>query len=271
MDNYPWSLIQTSDAENGRCHNVLSEVFISVLGPVRVFIDGRPADLPPKSIQLLAALAARRGAYVSSDELATWLWDGETSPVLATKMAQGHVFRARKALTADSILSNGRYYAINLDRVHLDVVSLEYHFRQVLQEFEQLLFVNCLKSADEGLTLWRGCPYETVSEALIPAGETQRLFEVRSRLLEIRTQSLFGLNRFSETIEGLEMAVADNPLREQHWVHLMTALHETGRSADALAAFARARRALAEALGLAPGPLLQRVELQVLRGQPIRY
>lgn len=61
--------------------------------------------------------------------------------------------------------------------------------------------------------------------------------------------------------------VAANPLRETLRRHLMTALHRSGRPADALAVYADTRAVLADQLGLDPSPDLVRLHGQILRGE----
>lgn len=55
----------------------------------------------------------------------------------------------------------------------------------------------------------------------------------------------------------LERLVAQHPLRERMHAQLMRALYASGRQADALEAYRRARRILSDELGLEPGPELQ--------------
>ena len=54
--------------------------------------------------------------------------------------------------------------------------------------------------------------------------------------------------------------VAEHPLRERLWALLITALYRAGRQADALAAYRRVQRRLADELGARSGPELQELE-----------
>jgi predicted ATPase len=65
-------------------------------------------------------------------------------------------------------------------------------------------------------------------------------------------------------VAELAALVEEHPLRERLRVLLVKALYAAGRQADALAAYAQARRHLADEVGLAPGPELRAVEAAVL-------
>ena len=63
----------------------------------------------------------------------------------------------------------------------------------------------------------------------------------------------------------LERLVGEHPRPERLWWLLMLAPYRGGRQADALAAYQRARAALAGELGLEPGLELRELEEAVLR------
>ena len=66
----------------------------------------------------------------------------------------------------------------------------------------------------------------------------------------------------------LEAWLERNPFREQAWGQLMRALYQAGRSADALAAYGRARLVFATELGFEPGPALRELERSILTHDP---
>nr|WSW57400.1 AfsR/SARP family transcriptional regulator [Streptomyces sp. NBC_00998] len=63
----------------------------------------------------------------------------------------------------------------------------------------------------------------------------------------------------------LSALVAAHPTRERARRHLMQALYRAGRHAEALEVFAQGRQALADELGIEPGPDLQALHVSILR------
>ena len=68
----------------------------------------------------------------------------------------------------------------------------------------------------------------------------------------------------STVVSELESLTARYPLRERMWANLMLALYRSGRQAEALSTYERARQVLADELGADPSPELQRLHEQIL-------
>ena len=99
-------------------------------------------------------------------------------------------------------------------------------------------------------------------------GEIARLTELRSLAEEERISSDLALGRHHEVIGELESLTTADPLRERLWGMLMLALYRSGRQADALAAYTRARDLLSEQLGIDPSRGLQRLHARILAQDP---
>ena len=85
---------------------------------------------------------------------------------------------------------------------------------------------------------------------------------------EERVAALIAAGRHRDAVAAGEELVAEEPLREQGWTHLMLARHRDGRQADALEAYRRLRSVLAAALGVEPGPRTRELHAAVLHQDP---
>src|SRR5581483_3430927 len=113
------------------------------------------------------------------------------------------------------------------------------------------------------LELWRGTPLPDLEGAAAIA-EVARLDELRLAATEDLVDAELELGRHRRLVGELERLAAEHPLRERLRAQLMLALYRSGRQADALAVYQRARRTLLDELGLEPGESLRQLERKIL-------
>jgi WD40 repeat protein/DNA-binding SARP family transcriptional activator len=247
-----------------------------VLGPLEVEADDGPVVLGgPKERLLLALLLTRPNQVVSVEALIRGLW-GEHPPLTATKTLQSHVKRLRRALepgrargTAGEVLVTRQPgYLLRVAPGALDAARFEELTtagRRALTDGSVELAGSLLR---EALGLWRGQAFEEFLDTDFGAAESDRLAELRLVALEDRIEADLRLGRHRELVAELEGLVHDQPLRERLWAQLLLALYRSGRQADALLAYQRARSVLVEELGIDPGAELRRLHAAVLAQDP---
>jgi DNA-binding SARP family transcriptional activator len=110
---------------------------------------------------------------------------------------------------------------------------------------------------DEALGLWRGAPLGEFAGSAWADVEATRLEVVRLEALQHRIDARLDVGHDAEAIPELERLVGEHGVREHFWAQLMVAYYRSGRQADALRAYQRARSLLADELGVEPGAALQ--------------
>lgn len=222
---------------------------VDLLGPLRVLRDGTAVEIRGGRLRtLLVELALRGGRAVPADVLVDAVW-GQDPPGDAANALQSLVSRLRAALGDPATVQQvGAGYRLAVEREDVDALR-----------FERL--VRDPAGAREALALWRGEPAPEVGPE-----QSLRLGQLRRDALVARLGAdlLTGLDVRAE----LEELVAGHPLDEGYAGLLLTALAQEGRQAEALRAYERIRRALAEELGADPSAELQERHLAVLRAQP---
>jgi YVTN family beta-propeller protein len=86
--------------------------------------------------------------------------------------------------------------------------------------------------------------------------------------LEVRIEADLALGRHDALTAELDGLAREHPLRERLHGQLIVALYRSGRQADALGAYRRARELLADELGIDPGEPLERLHAAVLAHDP---
>jgi DNA-binding SARP family transcriptional activator/streptogramin lyase len=225
-----------------------------ILGPLEIVGEDGPVMLHRgKEQALLLFMLLHPNELLPSERLIDELWNGRP-PATAPKILQNAVSQLRKALGEGRIETRPPGYVFRLGRDELD-----------LQRFEQLAREG---RSEEALALWRGTPLLDLREERFADDARRRLEEQRLAVLEDRIDADLAAARHTEVVPELERLVAEHPLRERLQGQLMRALYGSGRQADALEAYRRARRMLSDELGLEPGPQLQELERKILRQDP---
>ena len=120
----------------------------------------------------------------------------------------------------------------------------------------------------QALALWRGPALADADGLPWAIAARAALDERRLAAVEDRYEAELALGRHAAAVPGLELLVAEHPLRERPRGQLLRALYGAGRQAEALAAYEDVRRRLADELGVDPSPELQEIHLAVLRADP---
>ena len=238
-------------------------VEFAILGPLRIGGPGGVIRIgAPKQRALLAALLlAYRDDGVSTSRLIDMLWDEEPPPT-ATKALQVQISQLRRALGAQTIITRSSGYAIQageLDLARFEALSLQARDAPPERAAELLR---------EALALFRGQPLADAPLYGPAHGEADRLAELRLNALERRIDLDLQLGRHGELASELEALTHEHPYRERFHAQLMLALYRSGRQAEALESYRRARLLLIDELGLEPGLELQRLEGAILSQDP---
>jgi DNA-binding SARP family transcriptional activator len=240
-------------------------VEVRLLGPLEVGVSGRRLELRrQKQRALLALLALRAGEVVSTDRLVAELW-GETPPKAAIGSLQNLVSELRKALGAEMLVTRAPGYVLALDREHVDAHRFELLLHAAQERGPAERRAETLR---EALSLWRGPPLADLEYERFAQAEIPRLEELRSSAREELFAAELELGRHARVLAELEAFVAEHPLRERPRGQLMLALYRSGRQADALEAYRRARETLVEELGIDPSEELHHLEQAILRHDP---
>ena len=236
-----------------------------VLGDPCLRIGGRELPFPAgRPGRLLASLLIARGRVVTDDRLIDEVW-GEDLPVDARAALHTTVGRARRALGPEGARIGRTAVGYRLDLAGVDLDADR--FAAALARAHALEDIGRLAAYDEALALWRGSPWAGLA-ADVARGEALRLEEAYLAAREERAEVLLALGRPREAADELRQLVTEHPLRDRPTMLLMRALHHLGASADALAAYAAHRKALADELGLDPSPELDDVQRDILARTP---
>ncbi|EFH28590.1 MULTISPECIES: BTAD domain-containing putative transcriptional regulator [Streptomyces] len=215
---------------------------------------------------LLTVLALRPGRTVPVSLLVDEVWDGDP-PADATGAVQALVGRLRRALGADAVASVDGGYRLTAAPDDIDLHRFE---RLAGDGMRALADGDPAKAAvvlDDALVLWRGPALADLPDRTAEAAraEARRLDALRAR----HTAAL-ALGQADQALPELTALCDTHPLDEPLQCLRLRALRDTGRTAEALAAYESVRQLLADRLGADPGAELRALHAELLRPEPSR-
>ncbi|PWU21481.1 MAG: hypothetical protein C5B48_11255 [Candidatus Rokuibacteriota bacterium] len=232
-----------------------------LLGPLEVREGDRSLPVPrQKQRALLAALLLQAGKPVSKERLVEDLW-GADPPRKAKGALENYVSQLRKLLGKDVLATKPAGYMLAVEPTQVDV----FRFERLLGESRGVAVEERAAMLGEALSLFRGPPLVDLVYEPFADVEISRIEELELTAREDLLDAELELGLHAEVVSELESLVARHPYREHLRAQLMLALYRSGRQADALAAYQKARETLVQELGLEPGEELQQLERAILR------
>jgi DNA-binding SARP family transcriptional activator/Flp pilus assembly protein TadD len=248
---------------------------VALLGPVRAWLGDVELELgAPQRRAVLGLLAARANQVVARDELIDGIW-GEELPSSSVNALHVHVARLRAALEPGRahrapsrvLLATSTGYLLKVAPGQLDAGVFTERLAAARASRASGDLAGAAGSFEAALGLWQGTALAGIPGPLaqiVRAG----LDEQRQAATEEHVDVIIALGRHAEAARQLVELVRAHPLRERFSAQLMLVLYRSERQAEALAAFADARRVLASELGIEPGPQLRQLHARILAADP---
>jgi predicted ATPase/DNA-binding SARP family transcriptional activator len=236
-----------------------------ILGWLEVLREGALVEVGPRKLRaLLALLVLNADRVVSADRLIEELWAGRP-PSGAAKTLRSYISRLRAVVGGDVLRSRPPGYVLAIEPEQVDARRFERLLTEGRRARARGDPTKAAASLRQALALWHGAALADLADEPFASVEARRLEELRLEALEERIEADLDCGRHHELTGELEALLSEQPLRERLWAQLMTALYRSGRQADALAAYQRARGLLADEFGLETGEELRALEQKILR------
>ncbi|OBK26518.1 BTAD domain-containing putative transcriptional regulator [Mycobacterium asiaticum] len=247
-----------------------------VLGPLQLLVDGTPVPVgAAKQRAVLAMLLINRNRPVSVDSLTDAVWDGSPVPAARTSI-QSHISNLRRLLRTTGGVDPARVLASAPPGYQLTVSDSAYDLGRFaaaktagVQAAAAGRFEEASEHLSEALAEWRGPVLDDLRDFEFVDAFATKLVEDKVGAHSARAEAEIACGRADAVIGELESLAAEHPYREPLWAQLITAYYVTERQSDALGAYRQLKTALAEGLGIDPGPTVTALHERILRQEPI--
>jgi DNA-binding SARP family transcriptional activator/class 3 adenylate cyclase/tetratricopeptide (TPR) repeat protein len=245
----------------------------ALLGPLEVRRDGQALRLGGfKQRLLLGVLLVEANRAVSAVRLIDLLW-GTDPPETAANILQQYISQLRRLLDTQGggqmLVSQAPGYRLQVDPEQVDAARFERLATAARQAGTAGDDDDALQRYADAEALWRGTLLADLGDEPVVVRERSRMEELRLGASEDAFEIELRRGSHADVVAAIEAAAVEHPLRERLQGLLMRALYGSGRQAEALAVYRETKRLLSDELGIDPGPELQKLELSVLRHDPL--
>jgi DNA-binding SARP family transcriptional activator len=246
-----------------------------VLGPLLMTSYGVRVPVgAPKQRAVLAMLLINRNRPVSVESLINAVWGEEPVPAARTSI-QAHVSNLRRLLrTAGAdpyqvLASAPPGYQLSVADADCDLGRFVGAKAAASQATAAGRFEEASAHLSQALAEWRGPVLDDLRDFIFVDAFATALMEDKVAAHTARAEAEIACGRAGGVIGELEVLTAEHPYREPLWAQLITAYYVTERQSDALGAYRRLKTALAEGLGIDPGPTVSALHERILRQEPL--
>ncbi|MEV0396438.1 AfsR/SARP family transcriptional regulator [Polymorphospora rubra] len=221
---------------------------------------------------LLAMLLLNSNNFVSADRIISALW--EKPPETALGQVQTRIWRLRQLLhvtgetalppTAQpQLITRAGGYGLIVDPEAVDLLVFERRVKHGGALLAAGRSREAVKELREALALFRGPVFANVNAPGVGI-EAEAVEERRLAAIEQRIEIELNLGMHVQVVAELRELAAAHPYRERLRLHLMQALHRSGRRAEAVAAYRDGHRTMVDGAGLEPSRELKELHRAIL-------
>lgn len=217
--------------------------------------------------RVLAALITRNGRVASIDVLVDTVWDDAPPPTAAHQIRKTIAkLRAKLPAGKSLIVTEGSAYRLDTSKYSSDYQEFLTALATSDTQLTNLDYDAAATTLKPAIDAWGPLLGGTLSETLHNTDT-----KIRQQYLTAADHYLTCKLALAEGTDVVSLATSlthQEPLAENFRGHLMGALYQAGRSADALSSYESFRAQLAEELGIDPGPALKELHQQILNNDP---
>jgi DNA-binding SARP family transcriptional activator len=236
-----------------------------------ITVAGTPVPAgTPKQRAVLAMLLINRNRAVATDSLVDAAWEEAPAPA-ARASIHSYVSNLRRILANAEVdphavlASAPPGYRLNVVEGDCDLDRFITHKTAGIRAAAAGQFEEASSQLLAALAEWRGPVLGDLRDFAFADVFATALMEENVWAHTARAEAEIACGRAYAVIKELEQLAAEHPYREPLWAQLITAYYVAERQSDALEAYRRLKKALADDLGIDPGPTVENLHTRILR------